>query len=99
MYFDFIAFPLPDIDSIELFFNNEARVNHSFVKIQYFRDETVEPWSGPGCVSFSAPTFKSNGNYTLVVSNSLGKDSMSAVAHFQDSPGESLFQLNLIMHI
>ncbi|XP_071845081.1 BDNF/NT-3 growth factors receptor-like isoform X2 [Apostichopus japonicus] len=95
MYFDFIAFPLPDIDSIELFFNNEARVNHSFVKIQYFRDETVEPWSGPGCVSFSAPTFKSNGNYTLVVSNSLGKDSMSAVAHFQDSPDPNPWQNSL----
>lgn len=87
MFFEYIAFPPPKPQDMELIFNDTERINHSFVEIRYYRDETTPVWKGIGCVEFHAPTFKSNGIYTLVLTNAIGSTNRSILAHFQDDPG------------
>ncbi|MGH0172761.1 UNVERIFIED_CONTAM: hypothetical protein FKN15_010236, partial [Acipenser sinensis] len=74
--------PTPNISWL---YNGSELQESMYIFTQVIRDES-DGSKTHGCLAFNKPTHLNNGNYTLVVNNSLGGAAATACGMFMDNP-------------
>ncbi|XP_053134998.1 high affinity nerve growth factor receptor [Hemicordylus capensis] len=72
--------------SIRWKINGRDLVESEYIQTYIFPEKYHNSTKVHGCLNLNKPTHVSNGNYTLLVKNSLGSDSETVYQHFMDVP-------------